>query len=40
MGWGQERSVGHYTSLSGAILGITIFSIGYLLHAFTTRKMQ
>ena|SRR5579871_2012197 len=33
MGWGQERSIGHYLDLSGAIVGITLFPGGYLLHA-------
>ena len=37
MGWGSENSVGHYLDLLCAILGITLFSLGYLLHAVDTR---
>ena len=33
MGWGLEHSVGHYLDFSTAILGLTLFPIGYLLHA-------
>jgi hypothetical protein len=33
MQWGQEHSVGHYLDFSGAVLGLTLFPIGYLLHA-------
>ena len=35
MHWGQEHSVGHYLDLSTAVLGLTLFPIGYLLHALT-----
>jgi preprotein translocase subunit SecG len=37
MHWGSEDSVGHYLDLSTAILGFTLFPIGYLLHALTKR---
>src|SRR5215831_2261140 len=37
LGWGEEDSVGHYADLGSAILGLTLFPIGYLLHALTTR---
>jgi hypothetical protein len=37
MHWGQEHSVGHYLDFSGAVLGLTLFPIGYLLHALTER---
>ena len=33
MHWGQEHSIGHYLDLTSAILGITLFPLGYLLHA-------
>jgi len=33
MRWGEERSVGHYLDLTGAILGFTLFPLGYLLQA-------
>ena len=32
MHWGQEHSIGHYLDLTSAILGIALFSLGYLLH--------
>jgi hypothetical protein len=31
MGWGRGRSAGHYLDLSSAIVGITLFPIGFLL---------
>lgn len=31
MGWGQPHSVGHYLDLSGAILGVMLVPLGYLL---------
>jgi len=33
MNWGMEHSVGHYADLVSAILGLTLFPVGYLLHA-------
>lgn len=33
MHWGSEHSVGHYLDLVSAVLGFTLFPIGYLLHA-------
>jgi hypothetical protein len=35
MHWGSEHSVGHYLDLWSAVLGLTLFPIGYLLHALT-----
>jgi len=37
MHWGSEHSVGHYLDLGSAALGLTLFPIGYLLHALTKR---
>src|SRR5579864_6608446 len=37
MHWGREHSAGHYLDLSSAVLGLTLFPIGYLLHALTSR---
>jgi hypothetical protein len=37
MGWGSRNSVGHYLDLLCAILGVTFFSLGYLIHAVSTR---
>ena len=37
MGWGQEGSVGHYLDLSSAALGLTLFPLGFLLHALGYR---
>ena len=30
MDWGQEHSIGHYLDLCSAILGLTLFPLGYL----------
>jgi len=32
MGWGSPNSVGHYLDLYSAVLGLTLFLIGYLLR--------
>ena len=37
MHWGHEYSVGHYVDLVSAVLGLTLFPVGYLLHAVNTR---
>ena len=33
MHWGLQHSIGHYLDFSGAVLGLTLFPTGYLLHA-------
>ena len=33
MHFGREHSVGHYLDLASALLGLTLFSVGYLFHA-------
>ena len=38
MQWGSEHSVGHYLDLWSAVLGLTLFPIGYLLHVLTKRQ--
>ena len=35
MHWGLEHSAGHYLDLWSAVLGLTLFPIGYLLYAVT-----
>ena len=37
MRWGHEHSVGHYLDLWSAVLGVTLFPIGYFLHALARR---
>lgn len=37
MGWGLEHSVGHYLDLGSAVLGVTLFPVGYLIHACAKR---
>jgi hypothetical protein len=37
MRWGMEHSAGHYLDLTSAVLGLTLFPIGYLLHAIANR---
>jgi hypothetical protein len=33
MGWGGDRSIGHYLDLSAAVIGLALFPLGYLLSA-------
>jgi hypothetical protein len=35
MGWGLAQSVGHYLDVWSVVLGLTLFPIGYVLHALT-----
>ncbi len=37
MHWGVERSVGHYLDLCSAVVGVTLFPVGYLLQAISKR---
>ena len=37
MHWGLEHGVGHYIDFWSAVLGLTLFPVGYLLHALTKR---
>lgn len=37
MQWGLEHSVGHYVDLVCAVLGLTLFPLGYLLQAIFVR---
>ncbi len=37
MHWGFQQSVGHYVDFWSAVLGLTLFPLGYLLHALTKR---
>jgi hypothetical protein len=36
--WGLEHSVGHYLDFWSAVLGLTLFPIGFLLGALTKRR--
>ena len=40
MGWGSQHSVGHYLDLLSAILAVTLFSLGYLIHAVNARATE
>jgi hypothetical protein len=33
MNWGRPHSIGHYLDFWSAVLGLTFFPLGYLLHA-------
>jgi hypothetical protein len=35
MHWGLEHSAGHYLDFWSAVLGLTLFPVGYLLHALS-----
>ena len=37
MEWGLERSAGHYLDLGSAVLGLTSFPLGYLLHTLNLK---
>jgi hypothetical protein len=37
MRWGDNDTVGHYLDLSSAVLGGTLFPLGYLMHALRGR---
>ena len=38
MHWGVKHSAGHYLDLWSAVLGLTLFPVGYLVHALTARQ--
>jgi hypothetical protein len=38
MDWGLKHSVGHYLDFSAAVLGLTLFPLGYLFDALTRRS--
>ena len=38
MHWGRERGIGHYVDLWSAVLGVSLFPAGYLLHSLTRRR--
>jgi len=38
MHWGMEHSAGHYVDLVSALLGLTLFPTGYLLHALFPKR--
>jgi hypothetical protein len=37
MHWGLSHSVGHYVDFCSAVLGLTLFPVGYLLHVLSKR---
>ena len=38
MHWGDKHSVGHYLDFGSAVLGLTLFPLGYLLHVLAKRS--
>jgi hypothetical protein len=38
MGWGLEHSVGHYLDISCALVGFTLFPLGYLFQGIRMRR--
>jgi|SRR6266508_1604143 len=38
MHWGSPNNVGHYLDFSSAIIGLTLFPLGYVLNKFTKRR--
>ena len=39
MGWGFEHSAGHYLDLVSAIIGLTMFPLGYLCASFRSAHL-
>jgi hypothetical protein len=39
MHFGHEHSVGHYLDFWSAVLGLSLFPIGYFLHALKARRV-
>ena len=39
MDWGSEHSIGHYLDFGSAVLGLTLFPVGYLFHALAQRHL-
>jgi len=40
MHWGAEHSIGHYLDFWSAVVGLTLFPLGYLLQALTKPNAQ
>jgi hypothetical protein len=40
MGWGLPNSLGHYFDVGGAVLGVTLFPIGYLWQAAARQRIR
>lgn len=38
MQWGQQHSAGHYLDFCSAVLGFTLFPLGYLFHTLRTTE--
>jgi hypothetical protein len=38
MHWGDEHSVGHYLDLTSAVLGVTLFPLGYVFEVLRKRR--
>jgi len=38
MHWGLEQGIGHYLDFWSAVLGLTLFPVGYLFHALRKRQ--
>ena len=38
MHWGREHSVGHYLDFWSAVLGLSLFPVGYFLHSLTKHR--
>jgi hypothetical protein len=40
MHWGEEHSIGHYLDLGSAVLGLTLFPVGYLCTSLGSKKIR
>jgi succinate dehydrogenase/fumarate reductase cytochrome b subunit len=39
MRWGDKHSIGHYLDLGSAVVALTLFPLGYLLHVLTKPRV-
>jgi hypothetical protein len=39
MNWGHPHTIGHYLDFWSAVLGLTLFPVGYLLNVLTMRRV-
>ena len=39
MSWGDKHSIGHYLDLGSAVVALTLFPLGYLLHVLTKPRV-
>jgi hypothetical protein len=38
LNWGRPHSIGHYLDFCGAVLGLTLFPLGYFFNALSSHR--